>query len=231
LGTFHSKFAVIDRQIALVNSNNINIRSNVEMMCQFEGDIVNSLYDTFLISWGKKLDPILPCISTPAAARRDFHFGKRDAHIQQNGADGKHDNLDLAHADEEHASDPAHEIREQSQRYDKENHAQTTIPITERLNVNKPADATIDVHELDTDFAPFYMHSPHDPVPMAVVNRQPQAIPGHHDVHNPQNAAWLQGTSHFNESDLSYETCQRDSIYSIACIQCFSYCRSSSRNM
>ena len=38
------------------------------------------------------------------------------------------------------------------------------------------------------------MHSPHDPVPMALVNRQPQAIPGHHDVHNPQNAAWLQGS-------------------------------------
>jgi hypothetical protein len=166
------------------------------MMCHFEGDIVNSLYDTFLISWGKKLEPALPCISTPAAASREFHFGRRDAHIKQNGADGQNEIMQSTHADDQHASDPAHEIQDESEHYDKENHAKTTIPITERLDINKPADATIDSHELDSDFTPFYLHSPHDPVPMALVNRQPQAIPGHHDVHNPQNAAWLQGTSH-----------------------------------
>ena len=81
LGTFHSKFAIIDRQIALVNSNNINIRSNVEMMCQFEGDIVNSLYDTFLISWGTPISdpPGLPCLTTPATSNRKFYFGDRQA--------------------------------------------------------------------------------------------------------------------------------------------------------
>jgi hypothetical protein len=210
LGTFHSKFAVIDRQIALVNSNNINIRSNVEMMCQYEGDIVNSLYDTFVISWGKKMDPPPPCISTPAVAQREFFFGDRKAYLHQdpsNNTSNQHSStaatskgqldgrtMDDTHKHDDHASTPAHEIREESERYDKEDHAQTTIPITERLNVMNLADATIDSNEDGMDFKPFYFHSPHDPVPMALVNRQPQPIPGHHDLHNPQNAVWLQGT-------------------------------------
>src|SRR5579859_8329 len=210
LGTFHSKFAVIDRQIALVNSNNINIRSNVEMMCQYEGDIVNSLYDAFIISWGKKMDPPLPCISTPSIAKRTFHFGDRRAYLRQDNSDnttaqptattssphGQADRrtMDDTHEHDDHANTPAHEIRGESERYDKENHARTTIPITERLNVMKLADATIDGNEDGMDFKPFYFHSPHDPVPMALVNRQPQPIPGHHDLHNPQNAVWLQGS-------------------------------------
>jgi hypothetical protein len=209
LGTFHSKFAVIDRQIALVNSNNINIRSNVEMMCQYEGDIVNSLYDTFVISWGKKMDPPLPCISTPAVAQREFFFGDRKAYLHQdpsNNPSSQHSStaatskgqldgrtMDDTHKHDDHASTPAHEIREESERYDKEDHAQTTIPITERLNVMNLADATIDSNGDGMDFKPFYFHSLHDPVPMALVNRQPQPIPGHHDLHNPQNAVWLQG--------------------------------------
>ena len=90
-----------------------------------------------------------------------------------------------------HASDPAHAVRHESQRYEREDHASTAKSINERLNVEKSAEQTD--HGQDTDFAPFYLHSPHDPVPMALVNRQPQAIPGHHDVHNPQNVVWLQG--------------------------------------
>jgi len=221
------------------------------MMCQFEGDIVNSLYDTFLISWGKEIPnpPGLPCLNTPATSNREFHFGNRDAFVQKqsNNDDGLSKRMDGTHISEtskvqsqspavgkeqtqedksnsrpfdsvppipgnkpvgehnwvgstkpmdashpsEHASDPAHEIQAESERYDKENHMRTTIPINQRLNVEKSAEQTF--HDFETDFAPFYLHSPHKPVPMALVNRQPQAIPGHHDVHNPQNAAWLQG--------------------------------------
>ena len=165
------------------------------MMCQFEGDIVNSLYDTFVISWGKKLEPALPCISTPALAQRTFHFGDRHVYLRGGHVNGQNETLDSTHRGNQHAEDPAHEIQEESERYDKEDHAATAIPITERLNVNKKADPTVDKEEHDSDFKPFYLHSPHDPVPMALVNRQPQPIPGHHDLHNPQNAVWLQGTS------------------------------------
>jgi hypothetical protein len=225
-------------------------------MCQFEGDIVNSLYDAFIISWGKKIPnpPGLPCLNTPATSNREFFFGNREAFVQkQSGNDGgllkqmdathisepaasgsqqsqapapgkeqsqedkssgrpfdyapgvpgqkPHEGnwtesakpLDATHPSE-HANDPARELQAESERYDKENHMRTTIPINQRLNVEKSAEQTF--HDFETDFAPFYLHSPHKPVPMALVNRQPQAMPGHHDVHNPQNAAWLQGIAH-----------------------------------
>jgi hypothetical protein len=62
--------------------------------------------------------------------------------------------------------------------------------------VNKPAKETTIDHT--SNFVPFYLHSPHDPVPMALVNRPPQHLPGHHDIHNPQNAVWLGGTTPSN---------------------------------
>ena len=160
------------------------------MMCQFEGDIVNSLYDTFLISWGKSFPdpPGLPCLTNPTTSNKKFHFGDRKATAHK---DGGHIEASCSKNATNHAIDPAHAVQEESERYEKEDHAATTKPINERLNVEETAEQTSDDH--DTDFAPFYIHSPHDPVPMALVNRQPQAIPGHYDVHNPQNAAWLQG--------------------------------------
>ena len=41
------------------------------------------------------------------------------------------------------------------------------------------------------DFEPYIEHEPHAPVPMALVNRRPCGRPGHHDIRNPQAAAWL----------------------------------------
>jgi len=64
------------------------------------------------------------------------------------------------------------------------------IPVNERLNVEEKAEDTFSARE--TDFVPFYFHLPQDPVRMALVNRQPQKFLGHHDLHNPQNAMWLQ---------------------------------------
>jgi phosphatidylserine/phosphatidylglycerophosphate/cardiolipin synthase-like enzyme len=180
LGTFHSKFMIVDRRIALVNSNNVNLRSNVEMMCHFEGDIVNSLYDTFLISWEKSLPPPgLPCLSTPA-----------------------------------------------------EQPLWNEIPgpppqsINQRLNSMKKTDLTF---ESDDDFIPFYQHKIHDPVPMALVNRPPYQLPGHRNVNNPQNAAWLAALKYANESvliqspvlnakpiiDAIIEACKRDVVVTV----------------
>lgn len=235
-------------------------------MCQFEGDVVNSLYDAFLISWGKEIPnpPGLPCITIPAAANREFYFGQREAYVENKSPEqtGQTDSApegtddtskvteqlqsthisdqddssrkgkkaaqdakdaELRHEMEndeythlaEHASDPMHAILSESKRYDKENHVKTAQPINERLNSEEKAEQT--EFEFDTDFAPFYLHSPHKPVPMALVNRQPQAMPGHHDLHNPQNAAWLQGLSLLT-GDLtgSVETCQEGRFYSVS---------------
>ncbi|KAK0545576.1 hypothetical protein OC846_004897 [Tilletia horrida] len=66
MGTFHAKLLIVDRQVALLNSNNIQDRPNLEACTRLEGDIVNSVYDHALISWGNRLNPPLPCLSVPA---------------------------------------------------------------------------------------------------------------------------------------------------------------------
>lgn len=66
MGTFHAKLLIVDRQVALINSNNIQDRPNVEACVRLEGDIVNSVYDHALISWGNPLQPPLPCLTAPA---------------------------------------------------------------------------------------------------------------------------------------------------------------------
>lgn len=66
LGTFHAKYMVVDRQIAVVQSNNIQDNCNLEMMTHLEGPIVDSLYDTALLSWEKAFKPALPCLNSPA---------------------------------------------------------------------------------------------------------------------------------------------------------------------
>lgn len=50
--------------MALLNSNNIQDRPNVEMMVHLEGPIVDSLYDTALISWFMPMHPPLPLLSS-----------------------------------------------------------------------------------------------------------------------------------------------------------------------
>ncbi|KAI1804973.1 hypothetical protein F4811DRAFT_517531 [Daldinia bambusicola] len=67
LGTFHAKYMIVDRKIAVVQSNNIQDNDNLEMMVQVEGPIVDSLYDMALLSWHKKLGPLLPCLNSPVA--------------------------------------------------------------------------------------------------------------------------------------------------------------------
>lgn len=67
LGTFHAKYMVVDRKIAILQSNNIQDNDNLEMMVHMEGPIVDSLYDMALISWHKRLEPPLPSHNSPAA--------------------------------------------------------------------------------------------------------------------------------------------------------------------
>jgi len=76
LGTFHAKFLIVDRKVALINSNNIQDRPNLEMMQHFEGPIVDSFYETGLHSWFNKLSPMLPCVGDTYQAPTDgYKFG------------------------------------------------------------------------------------------------------------------------------------------------------------
>ena len=74
-GTFHSKYMVVDRKIAMVQSNNIQDIDNLEMLTQWEGPIVDSFYEVALISWHNALNPPLPCLSRPAAGESLPTFG------------------------------------------------------------------------------------------------------------------------------------------------------------
>ncbi len=162
LGTFHSKFTVVDRRFALVHSNNINVRSNVEMMVRLEGDIIYSLYDTFYISWGREpsaqeanvkndADPI----SQAQAEQQLFDkFEQINRDFQQNG------NL-TEHLDVSEKVDHSHlpEINDYTPFY-------YHYPSLE-AQVNALA------------------------YPMCLVNRQPYRYPCNQDVVNPQNNAWL----------------------------------------
>ncbi|KAJ3895556.1 phospholipase D active site motif protein [Lentinula edodes] len=69
VGTFHSKFMVVDREVALLMSNNIQDNDNLEMCVRLEGPVVDSLYDVCLASWSTTLDPPLPCRDTPASGK------------------------------------------------------------------------------------------------------------------------------------------------------------------
>lgn len=68
LGTFHCKYMVVDRKIAILQSNNLQDNDNLEMMVHMEGPIVDSMYDMALISWHKHLQPPLPSHNSPAAS-------------------------------------------------------------------------------------------------------------------------------------------------------------------
>lgn len=75
-------------------------------------------------------------------------------------------------------------------------------------------------------FHPIWLHEPHDPVPIAMVNRAPHGTPGHSDVDVPQNVAWESGvrlaqksvfiqTPDFNAPEIInaiLDACRRDVI-------------------
>lgn len=81
LGTFHAKYMVVDRRLAILQSNNIQDNDNLEMMVQVEGPIVDSVYDMALLSWHKKMEPPLPSYDSPAASGGVKCFDSRHADI------------------------------------------------------------------------------------------------------------------------------------------------------
>lgn len=150
-------------------------------MTRFEGDVVNSLYDTFLISWHRELPQKLPCIDQPAQANRDFVFLKHKPDIVGNNGNG--------HSQQKIRNVADQLIIDQEQYY-AQNDPHRSIPVNERLNAMKHIEQTATADQADS-YKPYLFHASHEPVPMALVNRQPHNLPGHGNVVNPQNNAWL----------------------------------------
>ncbi|KAK3955806.1 D active site-containing protein [Pseudoneurospora amorphoporcata] len=66
MGTFHAKYMVVDRRVAVLQSNNVQDNDNLEMATHLEGPVVDSLWDMAMISWHKHLKPMMPCVNSPA---------------------------------------------------------------------------------------------------------------------------------------------------------------------
>ncbi|KMU85669.1 hypothetical protein CIHG_03709 [Coccidioides immitis H538.4] len=189
-GTLHSKFMIVDRKVALLESNNI------------QGPIVDSFYDMALISWSVALNPPLPLIDTPAASMAPpsypFLFtnhGRNDSVWSSQGdpatiyAEKPEDKL-LP----EHTPDEPH--------YDTDIVAETariTASLTPRPEetrrdcVTRHLSITGDAPEWDEEdqMTPYILHPPHEPFPMAMVNREPWGALNHSSIYTPQNAAFL----------------------------------------
>ncbi|KAK6510511.1 hypothetical protein TWF506_009617 [Arthrobotrys conoides] len=79
VGTFHAKWMVVDGKIAVLNSNNIQDVANLEMMCHYEGAIVDSFYDSAMISWHNALKPSLGVHKFFDEDETRRHFGFSDS--------------------------------------------------------------------------------------------------------------------------------------------------------
>ncbi|CAF1330989.1 unnamed protein product [Adineta steineri] len=269
VGAFHCKYLVVDRKIALLNSNNIYDRPNLEMMVHYEGDIVNSFYDTYLISWQLPFQPNLVCLQEEAPVNQDFKFGvgvttiesvtgslkeavaQARLRLQRNlNTEDEDDEIDPEElspylGDEEQQSSssseqtatPHHEFSSvvaKALSEKKAAHSPNTLvkastqiatnvvgvdssshppnPLTAHLNgfsesakgTKTAADlSATELENLSTDFTPFVFHSPHKPVPIALINRLSHGAPGHRNTVNPQNVAW---TSAFRYAQRSIFT-------------------------
>ncbi|KIK70742.1 hypothetical protein GYMLUDRAFT_32791 [Collybiopsis luxurians FD-317 M1] len=221
LGTFHSKFMVVDREVALLMSNNIQDNDNLEMCARLEGPIVDSLYDVCLASWSTVLDPPLPCRDTPATGKGfpsydDPTFlalftddARKESVDLPSVVRAGHTSLDLP---EHTAADPhyddtiAGEIRRIQAVYAPkpgESHVQAVarhFNITQTQKADGGVKPTAPEPSPDAlvpyaEMTPYIPLPPHKPVPMCVVSRAPLGSPtfeAHHAVKYPQNVAFLE---------------------------------------
>ncbi|KAK4134471.1 phospholipase D/nuclease [Trichocladium antarcticum] len=224
MGTFHAKYMLVDRKIALLQSNNIQDNDNLEMMVHLEGPIVDSLYDMALISWHRQLDPPLPTYNAPAArggigvpTNGAVNGGPAAPNPAAASAEGAAiaDPPPQASTIPEHTADDPHydddiagEVaRVQASLAPKptETHLQAVTRLLNHTVVSSdfPGDPAAPACPPGELMTPYIAHrSAATPYPMALVNRPPYGKPTHRSVSNPQNAAWLSALRNAQHSVL-----------------------------
>lgn len=181
LGTFHSKYMIVDRKVALLNSNNIQDRPNMEMMIHIEGKIVQSFYDMALYSWSGPMTPALPLLKPEYTPTTTFQFGLDNEYMTQADLDGKEGAASVTELAEEKkrflktwSSECTKEKKdcEISQSEDARFISGRNISITHHLNAGKQdTTATIPPPERDDiakEFRPHHLHAQHEPVPVSL---------------------------------------------------------------
>lgn len=203
LGTLHAKFCVVDRKIAVIMSNNMEDNANMEMMTHLEGPIVDSIYDTALITWKHPLEPPLPSHNSPAAEGGlptssqeplylDRGAGRDPERIVANGR--SHADLPEHTPEDPHYDvDMAGEIIRMQSCYSTKPNESRLQAANRQLNlaVKEPIPPTgpeiLDGHEM----TPYIDTSTPYPVPIAMVSRPPYGNVDSKNVFVPQNEAWL----------------------------------------
>ena len=203
MGTLHAKFLVVDRQVGVVESNNMEDDTNMEMMTHLEGPIVDSLYDCFLITWGCTFDPPLPTLNSPArhggfgeALERPLYPTRSDTRTQQEIADegtaAKPHLAPLMPGDPHYDDNLAAEITRMQAMYSPREGETRVQAINRHLNETSKSSAAPSSPELAAgdEFTPYIAHAP-ELIPMALVSRQPHGSPQNADAFVPQNEAFL----------------------------------------
>ncbi|KAH7925600.1 hypothetical protein BV22DRAFT_1033871 [Leucogyrophana mollusca] len=217
LGTFHAKFMIVDRKMALLCSNNIQDRANMEMMTHLEGPIVDSLYDMALISWFRPMHPPLARLGDPYQPPvGGYKFGMDNEYATTRNLDGSKGAELFKKLEQEAGGVPDGHAGEGP-----EGKVATSAPdnegkpfvsgtyqtITDHLNAGDQPDtrATL-AYEVPTspsdEYTPHILHAPHGECPMVLVNRAPNGKPGNPSsgLHNAQDAAWLAALKYAQKS-------------------------------
>ncbi|EKG19053.1 Phospholipase D/Transphosphatidylase [Macrophomina phaseolina MS6] len=205
LGTFHAKFMVVDRKIAIVCSNNIQDNDNLEMMTHIEGPIVDSLYDMALLTWHDELKPPLPLlkINTAGSTARgtlDATFlefaGKSQASRTETviyTKEGPGPLPEHVAGDPHYDDDLASEMVRMQAGLTPVNGESVMSLVTKHLNdaTHQNLHGTAPECAPEDTMTPYIPHARHDPFPIALVNRKPWGALNHSSVFTPQNEAWL----------------------------------------
>ncbi|KJZ75342.1 hypothetical protein HIM_05268 [Hirsutella minnesotensis 3608] len=203
LGTLHAKFCVVDRQIAVIMSNNIEDNCNMEMMTHVEGPIASSVYDTALITWNKSFNPPLPLLDDRAAENNKSTFDNEPLYLDRGrgrdqgtiAADG-HAQAGLP----EHTPEDPHyddtlerEIDRMQSCYSTKPHESRLQAVNRQLNlaVQNPIQPSGPEIPDGAEMTPYISTSTEYPVPIALVSRPPYGPMDAKNVNVPQNEAWL----------------------------------------
>ncbi|RGP69718.1 hypothetical protein FSPOR_4530 [Fusarium sporotrichioides] len=205
LGTLHAKFCVVDRRVAAVMSNNTEDNDNLEMMIHVEGPIVDSIYDTALITWQNGLHPQPPLCDSPPASESGVPSpvqrpGYQDATTTQERVGIVKERYSEEETQEHTPEDPhfdddiAGEVKRMQASYGEKEGESRLQAANRKLNVAapNPVESTGPEIQAGEEMTPYILTSNDSkPVPMALVSRPPYGAMDSKSVHVPQNEAWL----------------------------------------
>ena len=205
LGTLHAKFMVVDRKISVIESNNMEDNDNMEMMTHLEGPIVDSIYDTALLTWGNVLSPTLPSSNAPAGeggltisspSQKELVYTDRPAAREQEEIvkDGQVAQLpEHMPGDPHYDPDLGSEITRMQSCYSCHPNESRLQATSRQLNLacTKPIPPHAPEIAEGEAFTPYIPISTPSPFPIALVSRPPYGPPSNSNVFVPQNEAWL----------------------------------------